>query len=173
MIIKSIKLSNFRNHTDYYLECDKDISMILGENGSGKTSVLEAIYISTRGKSFRATDQDIIKTDTDYYRIELEYCNGEKVTTTYDKNSKVFLVSDKKNKRLPKKNKYPVVLFLPSDLNLISHSPSRRRDYFDRVFSEFNENYNQNLLKYEKSLKHHKRRFIFLEYYVSKIRYLN
>ncbi len=153
MIIKSIKLINFRNHTEYYLECDDNTSLILGENGSGKTSVLEAIYISTRGKSFRATDSEIIKTGTEFYRIELEYHNGEKIFITYDGKNKNFQTLDKKNKRLPKKYKYPVVLFLPSDLNLISHSPGRRRDYFNRVFSEFDENYNQNLLKYEKSLK--------------------
>ncbi len=153
MIIKSIHLTNFRNHTNYYLECHDDLSLILGENGSGKTSVLEAIYISTRGKSFRASDHEILKNGTEFYRIELEYNNGEKILTTYDGNYKNFFILDKKSKRLPKKHKYPIVLFLPSDLNLISHAPSRRRDYFDRVFSEFNENYNQKLLKYEKSLK--------------------
>lgn len=153
MIIKSIKLTNFRNHSDYYLDCDQNTSLILGKNGSGKTSVLEAIYISTRGKSFRATDAEIIKTNTDFYRVELEYKNGEQIIVTFDGKNKTFLVLDKKTRRLPKKNKYPIILFLPSDLNLISHSPGRRRDYFNRVFSEFDENYNQNLLKYEKSLK--------------------
>lgn len=153
MIIKSIKLVNFRNHNNYLLDCDDNTSLILGENGSGKTSVLEAIYISTRGKSFRATDPEIIKTGTEFYRIELEYDNGEKILTLYDGKSKTFSILDKKSKRLPKKYKYPVILFLPSDLNLISHSPGRRRDYFDRVFSEFDETYNQDLSKYEKSLK--------------------
>lgn len=153
MIIKSIKLTNFRNHSKYYLECDDNISLILGKNGSGKTSVLEAIYISTRGKSFRSTDPEIIKNGTDFYRIELEYKDGKKHIVTFNGDSKIFSISDKKNKRLPKKNKYPIVLFLPSDLNLISHSPGRRRDYFDRIFSELDENYNQDLLKYEKSLK--------------------
>lgn len=153
MIIKSIKLTNFRNHSDYYLDCNQNTSLILGKNGSGKTSVLEAIYISTRGKSFRATDAEIIKTNTDFYRVELEYKNGEQIIVTFDGKNKTFLVLDKKTRRLPKKNKYPIILFLPSDLNLISHSPGRRRDYFNRVFSEFDENYNQNLLKYEKSLK--------------------
>ena len=66
MIIKSIKLFNFRNHTEYSLNCQDETSLILGENGSGKTSVLEAIYILTRGKSFRATDPEIIKRGTDY-----------------------------------------------------------------------------------------------------------
>ena len=153
MIIKSIKLVNFRNHSEYFLECNDETSLILGENGSGKTSVLEAIYILTRGKSFRATDQEIIKNGTEFYRIELEYINGETHTATYDGTTKTFLIMDKKSRRLPKKHKYPVVLFQPSDLNLISHSPGRRRDYFDRIFSQFDEKYSESLLKYEKSLK--------------------
>ena len=153
MIIKSIKLFNFRNHTTYSLACEDETSLILGENGSGKTSVLEAIYILTRGKSFRATDPEIIKRGTDYYRIELEYDNGETSIATYDGTHKTYLIMDKKSRRLPKKNKYPVVLFQPSDLNLISHSPGRRRDYFDRIFSQFDEKYSESLLKYEKSLK--------------------
>ncbi len=153
IIIKTIRLTNFRNHTTYQLSCQDETSLILGENGCGKTSVLEAIYILTRGKSFRATDQDIIKHDTPFYRIELEYLNGEKIIATYDGKVKTFLILDKKFRRLPKKYKYPIVLFLPSDLNLVSHSPSRRRDYFDRIFSEFDETYATNLSKYEKALK--------------------
>ena len=136
MIIKSISLTNFRNHHTYRLDCDEKTSLILGSNGWGKTSILEAIYILTRGKSFRATDPEIINHDSDFYRIELEYQNGEKTIATYDGKSKTFLIADKKQKRLPKKYKYPVILFLPSDLNLISHSPGRRRDYFDRIFSD-------------------------------------
>lgn len=153
MIIESIKLYNFRNHTKYSLVCKNNTSLIIGENGSGKTSVLEAIYILTRGKSFRATDPEIIKRGADFYRIEIKYNNGETNTVTYDGRNKTFIIMDKKSRRLPKKHKYPTVLFLPSDLNLISHSPSRRRDYFDRIFSQFDENYNINLSKYEKALK--------------------
>lgn len=153
MIIKSIKLTNFRNHSQYFLACQDKTSLILGENGCGKTSVLEAIYILTRGKSFRATDSEIIKHDSDFYRIELIYENGETITATYDHNNKTFRTSDKKTKRLPIKSKYPVVLFLPSDLNLISHSPGRRRDYFDQFFSSLSEDYLSNLSKYKKALR--------------------
>lgn len=153
MIIKSIKLTNFRNHHSYQLNCDEKTSLILGSNGWGKTSILEAIYILTRGKSFRATDPEIINRDSDYYRIELEYTSGETTIATYDGKTKIFLILDKKQKRLPKKHKYPVVLFLPSDLNLISHSPGRRRDYFDRIFTEFDEKYSTSLTKYNKALK--------------------
>ena len=122
MIIKTITLTNFRNHQTYSLKCKPDTTLILGKNGSGKTSILEAIYILTRGKSFRATDPEIIKRGTDYYRIELEYDNGEKIAAIYDEKNKTFLAADKKSRRLPKKQKYPVVLFQPADLNLINGS---------------------------------------------------
>ena len=153
MIIKSITLTNFRNRTHYQMECSDEVSLILGSNGWGKTSILEAIYILTRGKSFRATDKDIIKRDTDFYRIELEYYNGESITATYDGKTKTFTIADKKSKRLPAKHKYPIILFVPSDLNLISHSPGRRRDYFDQIFSQLDENYSSNLSKYNKAIK--------------------
>ena len=153
MLIKSISLTNFRNHTTYHLECKPDTTLILGENGCGKTSVLEAIYILTRGKSFRATDPDILKRGEDFYRIEIEYDTGEKVIAMFDGDKKVFQITDKKTRRLPKNNKYPIILFLPSDLNLISGSPSRHRDYFDRIFSNFSEDYNDCISRYEKALK--------------------
>lgn len=152
MIIKSIKLNNFRNHANYSLECKPTTTLILGENGCGKTSVLEAIYILTQGKSFRATDQDIIKRDTEYYYIELEYDNGEKIVASYDKKTKTYKIEDKKTRRLSSKYKYPVILFLPSDLNLITGAPSRHRDYFDRFFSVLSPEYNTALNKYNKAL---------------------
>ena len=153
MIIDSIKLFNFRNHATYSLQCTHNTSLILGENGSGKTSVLEAIYILTQGKSFRATDPDIIKRGTDYYRAEIIYSSGESSVVTYDGTVKTFTSMNKKTRRLPSKSKYPVVLFQPSDLNLIDHAPSRRRTYFDRIFSQFDDSYATALSKYDKAIR--------------------
>ena len=95
MLIKNISLTNFRNHSAYSLQCKPTTTLILGENGCGKTSVLEAIYILTQGKSFRATDPDIIKKNTDFYRIELIYDSGEKIIATYDTKKKSFQTLDK------------------------------------------------------------------------------
>lgn len=153
-VVKSIKLTNFRSHAGYLLDCTNNTTQILGTNGSGKTSVLEAIYIALQGKSFRATDVDILKRGADYYRVELGYTSGEKVTITYEKDSKKsFLVKDKKSTRLSKKQKYPVILFLPEDLHLLSSSPTRRRDYFDRVISQLNQTYSTTLSRYNKAMK--------------------
>ena len=154
MIIKSCKLTNFRSHEFFELKCWKETTMISGENGGGKTSILEAIYECLRGKSFRAVDREILRRGAEFYRVELEYVNGEVVVVTYEKDGKkVFLVGDKKTARLPKKYRYPVVLFEPDDLNLVSSSPSRRREYFDRSFAQLNENYSAMLGKYNKVLR--------------------
>lgn len=157
MIIRSIKINNFRCHDVFEFQFKKKTSVIIGENGSGKTSVLEAIYEALRGKSFRAVDYEILKRETDFYRVEVDFCDGEKTVVSYggfdNEKKKQFLVGGKKFIRLPKKYRYPIVLFLPDDLHLISSSPTRKRDFFDRILSELDDNYLNILNKYEKSLK--------------------
>ena len=153
MLIDYIKLNNFRIHKEYYLKIKPDTTLILGANGIGKTSVIEAIYLVLRGKSFKATDKEILNRESEFYRVELGKTDGEKIVATFDGNKKQFLIQDKKSARLPKKDKYPVILFLPEDMHLISTSPTKRRSYFDRILEEFDLNYHHNLLMYEKTLK--------------------
>ena len=155
LIVKEINLNNFRSHENYRLNCKNDTTLILGENGCGKTSVLEAIYIAMQGKSFRAVDKEIVKRETDFYRIEVEFYDGEKIVVAYDNKNfaKKFILKDKKFSRLPGKYKYPVVLFLPEDLHLVSTSPTKRREFFDRFLSNLDEGYSKLLSRYNKALK--------------------
>jgi len=153
MIVKSVKLVNFRSHGDFLLSCEKQTTTITGENGCGKTSILEAIYETLRGKSFRATDKEILRRGAEFYRVELEYVDGEKVVAVYDGQKKEFFAEDKRTKRLPKKSQYPIVLFEPDDLHLVGTSPTNKRGYFDRVFGQLSENYTVNLNRYNKALK--------------------
>lgn len=153
MLIKSVHLTNFRNHAEHHLDCQPTTTLILGENGCGKTSVLEAIYILTRGKSFRATDPEIIKRGAPFYRIQLDYDTGQTVAAAYDGATKTFQFADQKTRRLPAKAKYPIVLFEPQDLNLIEGSPARHRDYFDRIYSQLSDDYASNLNKYTKAVR--------------------
>lgn len=125
----------------------------MGANGCGKTSILEAIYEVLQGKSFRSVDREIVRRGADFYRVELDYDDGRKVVAVYDGEKKEFLAEDKKARRLPKKSKYPIVLFEPDDLNLVGSSPTSRRNYFDRVFGQLSEEYNVALNKYAKALK--------------------
>ena len=154
MIIKNCKITNFRSHEFFELKCWKETTMISGENGSGKTSILEAIYEAMRGKSFRAVDREILRRGADFYRVELTYVDGEKVVAVYEKDGKKsFLAGDKKTARLPKKYRYPVVLFEPDDLNLVSSSPSHKREYFDRSFGQLDDTYSGLVSKYNKALR--------------------
>lgn len=153
MIIRKIKLTNFRSHESFELVCRQNTTTITGENGCGKTSVIEAIYEAMRGKSFRAVDAEIVRRGEDFYRVELEYEDGRRVVACYDGTKKEFLAEDKKSRRLPKKAKYPIVLFEPDDLHLVGSSPVSRRNYFDRVFGQLKEGYAVALTRYNKALK--------------------
>ena len=154
-IIQKIHLNNYRCHDEFLLDCNRPTTLIIGENGSGKTSVLEAIYLALRGKSFKAVDEDILAKGADYYRAEIDLINAQKIIIRYDgKNKKKsFEIDGKKTARLPKKNRYPVVLFEPNNIYLIESSPSRRRDYFDELFKQINNNYSTLLSRYNKALK--------------------
>ncbi len=153
MVIKSIRLTNFRIHKNFVLECEPQTTKIVGENGCGKTSILEAVYEVLQGKSFRAVDREILRRGAEFYRIELDYEDGRKVVVVYDGEKKEFALEDKKTRRLPKKSKYPIVLFEPDDLNLVGSSPTSRRNYFDRVFGQLSESYSVALARYNKALK--------------------
>lgn len=152
-IITSIKLKNFRSHQDFTFHCKKPTTLIIGDNGSGKTSILEAIYLSLRGKSFKATDPEILRHDADFYRIELDFTDTTKTIVRYNSDHKEFDIAGKKTRRLPRKYQYPVILFEPDDLHLVNSSPSRRRDYFDRLLSQMDENYAAALRKYNRAIK--------------------
>lgn len=146
---------NFRSHEGFVLECGPKTMELVGENGCGKTSVLEAIYEAMQGKSFRAVDREIVRRGAEFYRVELEYEDGRVVTVVYDAKAekKEFCAEDKKMRRLSKKNKYPIVLFEPDDLNLVGSSPTSRRNYFDRMFGQLSEKYSVALARYNKALK--------------------
>lgn len=155
MVIRSVKLRNFRSHESFVLKCNPQTTELVGENGCGKTSILEAIYEILQGKSFRAVDREIVRRGAEFYRVELEYEDGRVVTVAYDASAdkKEFLAEDKKMRRLSKKVKYPIVLFEPDDLNLVGSSPTSRRNYFDRMFGQLSEKYSVALSRYNKALK--------------------
>ena len=115
-IIKRVSLKNFRCHSEFDLDCDRPTTLIIGENGSGKTSILEVIYLALRGKSFKGTDKEILKRDTDYYRAEIELVDAKKIIIRFNGMKKEFEIDGKKSMRLSKKDRYPVALKQRNDL---------------------------------------------------------
>jgi len=154
-IVRRVEVANFRCHDRFTLELKNPTTLVVGENGSGKTSLIEALYILLRGRSFKSTDVDIIKRGSSLYRVKADFCDGTTRSVSYNSNTnkKEFVVDDKKTARLPAKHKYPVVLFQPDDLNLIHSSPNRRRHFLDETISQFSPSYHQSLLRYDKALR--------------------
>jgi len=129
------------------------MTLVIGENGSGKTSVLEAVYLALRGKSFKGVDAEICKRGEGCYRVELVRSDGGNVVVRWNGGTREFEVGGVRTRRLPKKNRYPVILFEPDDLYLVGSSPTRRRDYFDKLLAQVDERYGLALNKYTKALK--------------------
>jgi DNA replication and repair protein RecF len=153
MVIKKIAVKNFRKHEEYTLAIKNKKTIIVGANGAGKTSLLEAIYIALIGKSFKGVDRDILRTEAEFYKVDVKFESGKIVSVVFQDGRKSFLVDGRKFGRLPKQEKYPVVLFEPDDLNLVGGSPTRRRSYFDRDICLVDERYHDSLSKYTKALK--------------------
>lgn len=155
--ISNLKIENFRSHEFYDISFHNKVTIITGNNGIGKTSILEAIYIMLRGKSFKGVDGDIIKRQKEYYSIKLSFSNGLYRTCQSrrinGKAKKKFVIEDKTSTLLGNKNKLPIILFEPDDLNLISGSPSRRRAFIDNFISSYDLDYEDALKRYEKALK--------------------
>ena len=156
-VVKKISIENIRSHDKFNIKLSPTVTVIVGGNGSGKTSIIEAIYIALRGTSFKGSDNDVLRYDSPWWRIETEFDNFTKRTITFDaekENSrKKIVVGEKITSRISMKDKYPVVLFDPDDLRLLHGSPARRRQFIDRFISQLDPIYQNATRKYERALK--------------------
>ncbi len=156
-VVKKLSVQNIRSHDKFVLKLSPTTTVITGSNGSGKTSLVEAIYISLQGTSFKGSDSDVLRHNSPWWRIDVEFDDYIKRTTTFDPSlisgRKKITVDDKVMYRLPAKFKHPVVLFEPDDLRLLHGSPTRRRQFIDRFISQLDPLYSTILHKYERALK--------------------
>lgn len=155
--IATVKVQHVRSHEAFVLSMSDGVTVITGANGSGKTSLLEAVYIALQGTSFKGVDADVLRREAPWWRIDIETADGDKRSVTFDPlrpaRRKQFTVDGKVSARLAPKYKYPIVLFEPEDLRLLNGSPTRRRQFIDRFIAQLNPSYGTALRKYERALK--------------------
>ena len=154
MIIRSLAVENIRSHRRFSRKFSKTVTVITGPNGSGKTSLIEAIMVALGGHSFKASDSDLLRHDAEWWRIELTI-DDQNRTVKYQPGAakpKQFVVDDKAGVRLPQTTKYPVVLFEPDDLRLLHGSPARRRQFIDQFAGQLIPGYSRVLRRYERAL---------------------
>jgi len=157
MLITNLKLQNFRNYESLNINFDKEINIIYGDNAQGKTNILEAIYLSSLGKSFRTSkDKELIKMGENYSIIEVEYSKS-------DRNGKIKIeILDKKNifingVKIKKLSELlgiiHIVIFTPDDINILKDGPSQRRRFLDIFIGQLRPNYIYCLNMYLKALE--------------------
>ena len=158
MYIKEIKLKNFRNYEEKELFFNKKVNLILGRNGQGKTNLIESIYISSIGKSFRTNrDNEMIKFGKDFAKISAEVIkenNETLVEIILNKDLKKFIKVDgiKIRKISELLNNVLVVIFSPEDLRIVKDEPEKRRKFIDKELCQIKPSYYENLYNYKKVL---------------------
>ena len=157
MILKSIKLVNFRNYDNLEIAFSPEMNFFTGNNGSGKTNILEAISLISNLKSFRnVSDNSLIRWENTSY-----YCSGEVSGSGYSKfevgysihpdrpKKKIKIDSTEIKKVSDYYGKLITVSFIPTDINIINGAPETRRKYFDSVISKIYPKYIDELNKYK------------------------
>ena len=155
--VVSLHVKHIRSHTEYTIQFSPEVTIITGANGSGKTSLLEAVYLSLQGSSFRGSDAELLQKDGPWWKIDITLNDQQNRTIKFEPEKvtsrKQFVIDSKTTARIPQKQKHPVVLFEPEDLRLLHGSPARRRQFIDRFISQLNPLYGPSLRKYERALK--------------------
>ena len=161
-IVKNINLINFRNFSNLNLSFDEKLNIFFGKNGCGKTNILEAISLISKGRGIRNSSIfNLIKKNKDNFLIknnlEIKYNNFNISITTENKNDKLKKIV-KINDDLSKDSldflnqSVSYIIFLPEMERLFQTSPSQRRNFLDRLIFSSRNDYNKLINKYKKSL---------------------
>lgn len=161
MVLQNLLLQNFRSYKKNEFTFSPAITLIVGPNAVGKTNILEAVFLLSHGKSFRAdkeTDMLSWESEVGRAKAKLDALELEVVLTSGQVMGeatpvKKFLINGVNKRQIDFIGNLKTVLFWPQDLELITDSPSLRRRYLDFVLSQVDREYRRSLLAYEKGLR--------------------
>ncbi len=160
MQLKSITLVNFKNFAQLEVDNLSKINCFVGNNGVGKTNLLDAIYYLSFSKSyFNSIDSENIKYEEDFFVIQGKYKRKDEEENIYcgvkRNHKKKFRRNKKDYSRLSEHiGLLPLVIITPSDIGLIIDASQVRRKFIDGVISQYDKSYLETLLKYNKVLEH-------------------
>ena len=160
MFLKKLSILNFKNYDEAELEFSDKVNCFLGNNGEGKTNLLDAIYYLSFCKSFfNPIDSQNIKHEQPFFVVEGFYNKKDKEEVIYcglKKGQKKQFKRNKKNyDRLADHiGKIPLVIITPIDILLIIDGSDVRRKFVDGIISQYDNSYLNNLLQYNKALNH-------------------
>ena len=158
MFLESISLINFKNFSERSFNFDKKINCLVGNNGVGKTNVLDAIYYLSHTKGyFNSIASQNIKHETDFFVLDGVYrkeMREEHIHCSLKKgHKKVVKRNGKEYEKLSDHfGLIPLVIISPSDTNLISEGSEFRRKFMDMIISMNDKEYFQDLIHYNKTI---------------------
>jgi DNA replication and repair protein RecF len=156
MKIQGLELTNFRSYERAAFELHPDVTLVVGPNASGKTNLLESLYVLASTKSFRAKDRDLIRHDQDHFRLvargeDAEYAFG--LSVAGGPLEKKVTHDGVKRTLTSHVGQIQVTLFEPTDLDLVAGPPDGRRRYLDFVLCQTDRTYLKTLQQYKRVLK--------------------
>ncbi len=157
MHIESLSITGFRNLSTQQIDFSPRINILFGENGTGKTNILEAFFVLCLGRSQRgAADSVLLHTKKDVYRLEgiVKADNiTRKVAVAYQRGGRKKVVIDEVVSRTRELyDHFCVVSAGPEDSDILTGPPSVRRNFLDIYLSQLAQTYMSNLTDYQKSL---------------------
>lgn len=157
MYIEKISLNNFRNYEKQEIELNPHINVFYGDNAQGKTNILEAIFISGFGKSFRTSkEKEMIKLGSEFLSVGLKYQKSDRngKIKIIIANKKQIELNDVKLKKLSELvGNLNLVIFTPDDIQILKNGPAERRKFLDMMIGQLRPNYVYNLNLYLKTLE--------------------
>ncbi|HPE75981.1 MAG TPA: DNA replication/repair protein RecF [Draconibacterium sp.] len=159
MQIEDISIVNFKNLKEVQIEFSSKLNCFIGKNGAGKTNILDAVYYLSFCKSFSTTvdllninhEESFFMLNGNYQRLE----STENISVGFKKGGgKQFKRNTKVYKKLLEHiGLLPLVMITPSDVNIILGGSDERRKFMDGVISQYNQNYLDDLQKYNRALQ--------------------
>ena len=157
MWIKNIKIKNFRNYNQEEINLEKNINIFYGKNAQGKTNIIEAIFLCSLGKSFRAKkDNEMIKLNEKNAIVEIEYEKSDrdgKIKIEIGNKKNIYLNGIKIKKLSELLGNLNIVIFTPDDINILKGGPQNRRRFLDIMISQLRPNYMHILNLYLKTIE--------------------
>lgn len=158
MQINNIDVFHFRNYDHFFIEFDKGVNILIGDNAQGKTNLIEAIYLLSVCRSFRTRINDqMIGFDHEFARVKGDIFSNQRkhsLEVFLSKNVKRAKADDRDIGKISDYVGYlNTVVFVPDDLSLVKGSPGTRRRFLDLELSKISPIYVFYLTKYNRLLK--------------------
>ena len=158
MRIEHLKVTNFRNYSNLEIDFSKNVNIFIGDNGKGKTNILESIYVLSLTKTNRSgIEENLIKFNEEIAKIEgIIRCQDslKKQEIKLTKNKKQIFINNKEMRRIKDYiSNFCVISFTPNDLEIVKGSPNIRRNMINIDISQLHNNYISYLNEYNQIIK--------------------